>query len=402
MSVRAAARRGGAMPFGRDYHPRMAERSQRERAAPLRGSSGRNLVHAADHNARVTLEALRRAVSLTRQDLAEVTGLTAPGITNIIRRLVEAHLIRPVDGGRATRFAIEPEGAFGLGIDPYGDLVQVAVVDLKGRIVERERRRAASAALADIGPVMRATVASVLERLDPSRAARLLGVGVATPFDPAAVTAALADYPVEVERSSVAAALGERLLGAAPADGSFVHVLFGREVRAGLMIRGHLFHGVTDRAGRIGQMRTGEDGVLLDEAASMTALQPLLDRHWDAGGDPDIFIATLSAADRAIAEAWVDRAAVHFVDAVIAVSGFLAPGGFFVGGRLPRDLVSLFTRRFAAVRAERMAGPLQPQWLPEIVPASLGSDCVLLGAAMLPFLDTLLPDPRAPPEVGSA
>ncbi|MBZ9936244.1 ROK family transcriptional regulator [Mesorhizobium sp. BR1-1-16] len=387
------------MPFGRDYHPRIADPSMRERAAPVRGSAGRNLVHAADHNARVTLEALRRAVALTRQDLAEVTGLTAPGITNIIRRLVEAHLIRPVDGGRAARFAIEPNGAFALGVDPYGDVVQVAIVDLKGRIVHRERRRAASAAIEDVGPAMRTAVANALDAFDPALRGRLLGVGVATPFDPAAITAALPGSVVTVERSSVAAALGERLLGAAPGDGSFVHVLFGREVRAGLMIRGHLFHGVTDRAGRIGQMRTGEDGILLDEAASTADLQPLIDRHFDAGGSSDDFLSELDDEGRAIVERWVDRAVVHFVDAVIAVSGFLAPSGIFVGGRLPRDLVSLFTHRFAAVRSERMSGPMQPQWLPEIVPATLGPDCVLLGAAMLPFLETLLPDPRDPPEV---
>lgn len=386
------------MPFGKDYHPRMAD----SRMAPARGSAGRNLVHAADHNARVTLEALRRGEGLTRQDLAAVTGLTAPGITNIIRRLVDAHLIRPVSGGRGARFDIEPDGAFGLGVDPYGDTVSVAVVDLKGRIILRRRRHAASAAIEHVGPAMRAAVDEAVAALDPGRAGRLLGIGVATPLDPAGIVEALAGYPCTVERSSVAAALGERLLGAAPPDGSFVHVLFGREVRAGLMIRGHLFHGVTDRAGRIGQMRTGEDGVLLDEAASLAELQPLIDRHFDAGGDPDAFLASLDADGLAAVARFVDRAALHFADAVIAVSGFLAPSGIFVGGRLPRDLVRQFTRRFAKVRAERMAGPLQPQWLPEIVPATLGPDCVLLGAAMLPFLEALLPDPREPPEVQAA
>ena len=89
------------MPFGKDYHPRIA--SLRERGAPLRGSAGRNLVHAADHNARVTLEALRRGEGLTRLQLAEVTGLSAPGITNIIRRLEEQGLIRAVSGGRGDR-----------------------------------------------------------------------------------------------------------------------------------------------------------------------------------------------------------------------------------------------------------------------------------------------------------
>lgn len=387
------------MPFGKDYHPRIA--SLRERGAPLRGSAGRNLVHAADHNARVTLEALRRGEGLTRLQLAEVTGLSAPGITNIIRRLEEQGLIRAVSGGRGARFGIEGDGAYGMGVDVDSRFVTAAIVDLKGRIVARARRDAASAEVDDVLPQMRAAADAALAALGPARSTRLAGIGIGTPFDAGRIVEVLAPYPVHVERSSVAAALGERLLGDPPPDGSFVQVLFGREVRAGLMIRGHLFHGVSDRAGRIGQMRTGEDGELLEDAAAITELRPWLDRHIEAGGDPDHFLDALDTEGRAAVERWLGRAAGHFADAAIAISGFLAPGRIFVGGRLPRDLVELFATRFAAIRMARMTGPTQPQWLPDIVPATLGPDCVLLGAAMLPFLGTLLPDPRDPPDVGS-
>lgn len=386
------------MALGRDYHPRIGD-AAREKGVALRGSSGRNLVHAADHNARVTLEALRRSSGLTRQDLSALTGLTAPGITNIIRRLEEAGLIRPLSGGRAARFGIEPEGALGLGLDIDSRCVSAAVIDLKGRIVRRSRHVALSERTEDLMAALRSAADEMVAALGAVRAERLLGIGMGTPFDAALIQDALAPLRVHVERSSIAAALGERLLGAAPADGSFVHVLFGREVRAGLMIGGSLFHGVSDRAGRIGQMRTGEDGELLDDAAAVTVLRPLIERHVAAGGDGDDFLPHLSAQERAIVDGWVERAAAHFVDAMIAISGFLAPSGFFVGGRLPRDLMRLFSSRIAAIRITRMASPLDPQWLPDVVPATLGPDCVLLGAAMLPFLETLLPDPRQPAEI---
>lgn len=383
------------MPFGKDYHPRIAERPLRERAFQPRGA-GRNLVHAADHNARVTLEALRREASLTRQDLAEVTGLTSAGITNIIRRLLEAGLIRTASGGRAARFAIEPGGAFGMGVDVAGDAVSVAIVDLTGSIRIRERRRAASTAPADIAAAMRAGAFAAASALPADVSDRLIGVGVAETVEPERIVPALAPFAPILERDTVCAVLGERLLGQAPPDGSFVQVLFGKTVRAGLMIRGSLFDGVTHRAGRIGQMRTGEDGRLLDDAASLADLVPRLSAHFDRGGDRDDFLSALDPEGLALVETWLDRSTSHFLDAVVAISGFIAPSTIFVGGRLPGDLVGRLADRLSIARAARLIGPLQPQWLPPIAPATLRSDCVLLGAAILPFLEFLLPDPRRP------
>src|SRR3546814_21168471 len=55
--------------------------------------SGTNLERAADHNQRVTLHAIRVNGSLTRVDLAAITGLTPPAIANITKRLLGDGLI---------------------------------------------------------------------------------------------------------------------------------------------------------------------------------------------------------------------------------------------------------------------------------------------------------------------
>lgn len=387
------------MAFGKDYHPRITERPPRERTSALRGGGGQNLVHAADHNDRVTLEALRRGGALTRQELAAVTGLTAPGISNIMRRLLDAGLVRQVSGSRATGFAIEAAGAFGMGMDVDGDAVTTVIVDLKGQILFRERRRAASTRPQDVAATLRASAFATASRLPATVSDRLLGIGVTSIVEPESIAQALAPFLVIQERDTACAALGERLLGSAPADGSFVEVLFGKSVRAGLMIRGRLFDGAMHRAGRIGRMRTGEDGRLLDEAASLDELAPLLAAHFERDADPDDFLSRLSADELALVEAWLDRATSHFVDAVIAISGFIAPSAIFVGGRLPGDLTRLFADRLFTAQTARMSNPKQPQWLPQILPAALRSDCVVLGAAILPFLEFLLPDPRRPPEL---
>src|SRR3546814_15472054 len=86
--------------------------------------SGTNLERAADHNQRVTLHAIRVNGSLTRVDLAAITGLTPPAIANITKRLLGDGLIEEAGqrhGGRGQpppKLAItrDPRHAIGLNI----------------------------------------------------------------------------------------------------------------------------------------------------------------------------------------------------------------------------------------------------------------------------------------------
>ncbi|MCX5496734.1 ROK family transcriptional regulator [Kaistia dalseonensis] len=388
------------MPFGRDYHHRIAERPARESARPAKGNAGRNLVHAADHNARVILEALRRQSVLTRQELAALTGLTAPGITNIIKRQIAAGLIHEVTriaaGARAAGFTIEPAGALAMGVDIDAEMVSAVVIDLAGHVLVREQAKAASTAGSDVIEAVRAVMASARAALTAGQSERLLGVGVAGAAEPERLAEALAPLPVICERDTACSVIGERIYGAPPPDGSFVQILFGESVRAGLMIRGTLYDGTSHRAGLVGLMRTGQDGKLLDEAASLAGIAPLIARHEASGVDPDRFMEMLDAPGRKTVEAWIDQTASHLLDAIVAISGFIAPTVIFIGGRIPRDLVEELVDRLMASRAQRMLGPLMPRWLPPIMPATLGRDSVIIGASALPFLEYLLPDPRRP------
>src|SRR5690349_24519799 len=75
----------------------------------------------ADRNIRVTLEAIRRHGPLTRMELGQHSGLTGPGITNILRRLGDEGLVTSHrrsgagSGATATEFALRPDGAFSIG-----------------------------------------------------------------------------------------------------------------------------------------------------------------------------------------------------------------------------------------------------------------------------------------------
>jgi len=342
-----------------------------------RQPAGQNLLHAADHNLRVTLEALRRGGAMSRLDLARITGLTVPGITNIVRRLEADGLVAEeagLAGSRANRFAIVTDGAVSLGVDLAGGRARLVAIDLAGRILLRAD---AAVDADDPAAVIAGLATSALERLAAQGVGRVTGLGLVATEGADAVRAALAPLPVIVEPDTIAAALGERQFGVAAADDSFVYVLIGRSTRAGMIIGGAVFNGAEHQAGRLGMMRTGEDGRRLDEAMSTASLDGL---------DPEA---------PGVAR-WIEDASAHLMDSLIAISAFIAPRVIFVGGRLPAALLDALVRRLGARRLERMIEPTQPYWLPELQRGSLDEDAVLLGIAAMPFLEFLLPDPRRP------
>ena len=105
--------------------------------------SGTNLERAGDHNQRVTLHAIRVNGPITRAELAAITGLTAPAIANITKRLLVDNLIQEAGrrrGGRgqpATKLVINPDSWFSLGLNVDRDHITLVVLDFEGRVRAR-------------------------------------------------------------------------------------------------------------------------------------------------------------------------------------------------------------------------------------------------------------------------
>jgi len=97
--------------------------------------SGTNLARAGDHNQRVTLHAIRVNGPVTRTDLALKTGLTPAAIANITNRLIKDRLILSAGrlhgarGQPATKFVINPNSCFSIGLNVDRDHVTLVVLD---------------------------------------------------------------------------------------------------------------------------------------------------------------------------------------------------------------------------------------------------------------------------------
>ena len=358
------------------------------------GKPGRAPPQIGDHNLRVTLEAIRRDGPLTRLELGRRSGLTSPGITNILRRLGEDGLItarkrlEPGSGQPSTEFAVNPDGAFGVGIRLDGEVGQAVVLDLGGRI----RGRRSFAGAVDAGVAVRALLLELQQSGVTSP--RLLGVGVGVDESgsapPPELQAELRPLKVTVERDCVAALLAERTFGMGAVDGGMMLILIKDRIRAGLLLRGVPFSGVHGRAGSIGSMRTGADHVPLDSVAGLGTLRQLLSEKEraciDSGGDLDL---------TEVIRGWIHVAAGHLLDAIVATAGFLAPSAILIGGDLPRHLVNELIAQMSVERGDTAIRPFITPWISPIRAASFPNGGIALGAALLPFFDQLLPSPMA-------
>jgi predicted NBD/HSP70 family sugar kinase len=342
----------------------------------------------ADRNIRVILEAIRRRGPLTRLELGQHCGLSGPGITNILRRLSEEGLVSSnrrsggAGGASSTEFALRPNGAFSLGVRLRPSRGEIVLIDLSGQVRERRMFHVGS----DAVDAVRDAVDDLMGSQPGS--VPVVGLGIAandwTVEQSSRLASRLPLFRLFVESECTAALLAERTIGSTvPLDG-LAMIIIDEDVRAGFLIRGVPFSGVHGKAGNIGEMRTGPDNVRLDSAVAFGALRALLkERDLLPDGDE---LPRSPALDN-----WIRNAAGHLLDPILAIAGFVAPSTIVIGGDLPRSLIEALIHQLSIERRNTAVRPFLTPWISPMKPASFSGGGIALGAALLPFLNTLLP-----------
>ena len=191
-----------------------------------------------------------------------------------------------------------------------------------------------------------------------------------------------AGLPVFADNDVRAMAYGEAMLGAGSGYESLLCVTVGTGIGGALIFKGEIWPGANFSAGEIGYLVVGWDGdrpLILDQYAS----GPAIERAYQAasGGDEQLPLTEISArahAGDSAAQAVIMQKARDFGAILAGYATSINPQAVIVGGGVPQ-IGPLWWDAFAGAFQANL-----PPLLAEtrLLPAALGVEAVLLGAAM--------------------
>ena len=357
------------------------------------------------HNRGLVLNLLREGSPLSRTALARKTGLAPSVLTRLVRELLAEGVVAEVGkaesngGRRPTLLSLNPDYACAIGLKVEKHRVLAARINLAGEI--RARREAPFPGRPDPEGFL-ALASSLVRELAQGE---ILGVGIGISgfvdatrgielYSPilgwrevplAAPLAEELELPVYVENDVNALTLAERWYGAGRDFRNFVCVTVGEGIGAGVVVEGELYRGAAGGAGELGHItldphgplcRCGERGCLEVYASDRFLLQQA-----EALGHETVegLAAAARAGDRAAQAVFMEMGRALGIGVKNLVN-LLNPEAVVLGGeRL--DAADLFLPAFEE-QVRRHSFPKEAEDL-AIVPAELGEDGFLIGAATL-------------------
>lgn len=375
------------------------------------------------YNQAVVLDAIRRHDSISRVEIAELTGLTSQTVTNICRRLLDQGVIEE-SGKKATplgksRTALRPKpnGLFAIGVQFDPDASRAAILDLGGHV--QHHRDFSPEPGSDPGAVLELIATTVQDLLRDADAdpERVMGIGVGVPgpvdpvrgmlFEPPHLThwrdvplrdtlEKLTGYPVVVDKDVTAAAVADMWYGSGDAADTAAVLYVGTGVGLGVYTNGEIVRGFSGNAGEIGHIIVDPDGVICECGrrgcvGATSSASSLVSRLLpDATGVLEGMTAlTEGASGNAEWDQSLDRAMDGLVELARTIAGLYDVNRLRLGG----PMWDFFADRLTPERLRRMEGRTG---VPAVHPIScaaseLGADLGTIGAACLVFDNFLSP-----------
>jgi len=387
--------------------------------------TGTNLVYTKQFNIRIVHEVIRLFGPLSRADIARRTRLTVQTVSNLVKELIAAGLIYEAErrqegrGAPSTTLALNPEGAYAIGLDLDRDHRTGVLVDLAGAVRQRVHVDIEFPTPEEALELLVEAVDTLICRQGLTRS-QVWGVGVGIPgpmhpgpdgegyvVNPKAFPGwheiPLAEWlqerlqmPIFLENNATAAAVGERWYGGAQQIPSFFYTYFGDGLGGGFVMKGQPYEGATGNAGEIGYLptelaggaeRNGDSAHVGQHFFMPSLYQSLRDDGEDACRPEDL--GRLMKAGNPRLLRWIDDAADRLTGIVLAVEYLIDPDAIIFGGRLPDNVLAALIDRVAARLPSRRIG--EKTTAPRHLLATAGADAVALGVATLPIYDVIAP-----------
>ena len=330
-------------------------------------------VRIANERAVMTLIALNPGAS--NADLARLSGLGPQTTSRIVsdleaRELVlRGEVLRGRRGQPATPLFLNPEGAFGIGIEIGWRHFEVLLFSMAGVTLASIRRSYCWPDFRTVFSQLSAEVATIRAGMTAQQTARLVGIGVATPSnlerhlhrlgapaeqvelwrgaDMAAELQRALGEPVAWFNDGNAACWAEFIAHQPPRPAGLAYFQVGTLVGAGIAIDGQLWEGRTGNAANLGAILVSDAQGQAAYVYTIAAILALEQRLEAAGmvvprGDP---MNWDWAKLEPVATSWLDDAGRALASAVLSTRAVMELDIAVIDGVMPRPVVGRLMER---------------------------------------------------------
>ena len=316
-------------------------------------------------------------------------------------------------GQPSVPIALNPDGAFTLGIKVGRRSLDVLAMDFVGQVRYREMLRYEYPDPDVIFPAIERKLALVDTQLG-EHASRLVGFGVAAPLwlggwrdflgAPLSVMdawneidihrriQAMTALPVEFAKDTTAACVAELVAGEGRRLRNFLYIFIGTFIGGGLVIDSHLHPGSRGNAGAVGSLPLrSEDGKkppqLLHKASGFV-LEQLFKQHGHPGAAAHDERA-LSSPMATHTQAWLKDACPALALTITSATALLDLDAVVVDGSMHRSLIDqVIAQTTDVLDSYSWEGLTRPQ----LLAGSIGADARAMGGALLPLYAHFAPN----------
>lgn len=365
-------------------------------------------VRIANERAVMTLIGLNPGAS--NADLARLSGLGPQTTSRIVsdleaRQLVlRGEVLRGRRGQPATPLFLNPDGAFGIGIEIGWRHFEVLLFSMAGVTLASIRRSYCWPDFRTIFAEVSAEVATIRAGMTAQQAGRLVGIGVASPsdierylpslgapaeqvelwrgVDMASQLGRVLGQPVDWFNDGNAACWAEFIAHQTPRPHGLAYFQVGTLVGAGIAIDGQLWEGRTGNAANLGAILVADAHGQARYVYTIASLLALEQRLEAAGipsprGDPMNWDWESLGS---VATAWLDDAGRALASAVLSTRAVMEFDVAVIDGVLPRKVVKRLVER---VEHHLATFPPLGDDPPRLAMGHMGGAAAATGAAQL-------------------
>jgi predicted NBD/HSP70 family sugar kinase len=378
-------------------------------------------------NERTVLRAIRHEGAIPKADLARLTQLSSQTVSIIVNRLLDDGLLIKQDrirgkiGQPSVPLAINPDGAYSIGLQVGRRSLEVVVTDFLGQMRHQWQHTYPYPSPAEVLPKIKEGLKLMQKRMGAEAWKRAVGIGLSAPLamhqwgdlmgkkaqkamidwehiDLVQEVQAMSALPVEFAKDTTAACVAELVQGLGRDVPNFLYVYVGTFVGGGLVMDGHIVNGLRGNAGAIGSMPIGLPPLGTRANANTPAQLLQLASGWQleqalmvAGHDPLLVQddAIMSSEFSAFTQPWLSQAAKALAMSATSAAALLDLDAVIMDGSLnPKLLQALIQQTETSLAQFSFDGIHQPQ----ILAGRVGNHARALGGALLPLHAQFFPD----------